>query len=197
MDLPKRFAIFRKEIQLFEILRPHYAKDGTIQRLVYEDPLGIAVWDVCLDPTPLPPTIHSANIKGKSVEYIYTDAVLRAPNYTGSIPIVSFLRNYHFPANIRGIRVNYMDNLGPSYFTKKRVGSKALHITFRGDQTVVVQDLQEEHQPSTNDFHAFFFSFAIIFLVYVIHKRQSHTDPFVDTCPAHPTMFEFMMSAFP
>jgi hypothetical protein len=159
--MEKPFAVFRRELQLFEILRAVVGKDGGIQRLAYAElPASAvgAVWSVRKGPqaaqaSAAVETLASAgsvlasagsavqlHIKGKPVELLSTGAVLTTENYPEPIPIVYCSKSRYFPTSIRGIRVSYMDGLDPAYFTKKSYGSKALSITFRGDRTEVVEE---------------------------------------------------------
>ncbi len=142
--MTKPFAVFRRDLYLFEILQPVAAKDGSIQRLAYADlpaeALG-AVWSVSLggDST-LANHDREINIKGKPVHLISTGAILTTENYPEAIPIVYCSNTRYFPSSIRGIRVTYMDDLEPDYFRKKNYGSKALAIKFRGDKAEVVEE---------------------------------------------------------
>ena len=144
------YAVYRKDYQLFEILRPiHSKKDpAVVQKLGYDEDLTVSTWIVCksAEAQTQVQVQESILIKGKPVTYIYTGAELRpttAETTIEPIPIVRFLGSNHLPTTIRGIRVAYMDDLGPDYFTKKMTpGSKALHIVFRGEKTVVVEDVK-------------------------------------------------------
>jgi hypothetical protein len=131
------FAVFRRELQLFEILWPVAGKDGQIQRLTYAT-MPIAIWSVHKGPDA--GKTEQIHIKGKPVDLISTGAVLTTENYPNPIPIVYCSKTRYFPASIKGIRVAYMDDLDASYFSKKAYGSKALSITFRGDRTEVVEE---------------------------------------------------------
>lgn len=162
--MEKPFAVFRRELQLFEILRAVVGKDGDIQRLAYAElPASAvgAVWSVrkaaqAAQASAAVETLASAgsavqlHIKGKPVDLISTGAVLTTENYPEPIPIVYCSKSRYFPTSIRGIRVSYMDGLDPAYFTKKSYGSKALSITFRGDRTEVVEEglLEAEAEPT-------------------------------------------------
>lgn len=133
------FAVFRRELQLFEILRPvaGSASAASIQRLAYAT-VPVAVWSVHKGPDA--GKTEQIHIKGKPVDLISTGAVLTSENYPTPIPIVYCSKTRYFPASIKGIRVAYMDDLDAAYFSKKAYGSKALSITFRGDRTEVVEE---------------------------------------------------------
>ncbi len=143
------YAVYRKDYQLFEILRPIYSKkdSAVVQKLGYDEGITVSSWIVCKSAQAQPQHQETILIKGKPVAYIYTGAELRPANAETTIepiPIVRFLGSNHLPTTIRGIRVAYMDDLGPDYFTKKMTpGSKALHIVFRGEKTVVVEDVED------------------------------------------------------
>jgi hypothetical protein len=144
------YAVYRKDYQLFEILRPVYSKKdpAVIQKFGYDDGLAVSSWIVCKSAPKSSRTDKEVIlIKGKPVEYVYTGAELRpAPTQAQEaqqqpIPIVKFLRSNHLPNTIKGIRVAYMDNIGPDYFSKKTpAGSKSLHVVFRGEKAVVMSD---------------------------------------------------------
>ena len=134
----KPFAVFRRELQLFEILCAVVGKDEQIQRLAYAS-VPVAVWSIRSTPTIPAGKTQQIHIKGKPVDLVSTGAVLTTENYPESIPIVYCSKTRYFPASIRGIRVVYMDGLDAAYFSKKTYGSKALAITFQGDRTVVVE----------------------------------------------------------
>jgi hypothetical protein len=112
---PNRFAVYRKDMQIFEILRPYGAP---IMKFVYEDPLGVPLWHVV--GSGVAPHTHTLTVGSKSVEWTYTGAALVNPEGTINIPIVQFNKNAHIPNTIRGVRVLYMDKaFGPAYFSKK------------------------------------------------------------------------------
>lgn len=166
-EVRSHYAVYRKDYQLFEILRPVYSKKdpAVIQKFGYDDTLAVSSWIVCKS---APETAHEDKevilIKGKPVEYVYTGAELRpAPGQAAApgpaqteaaaahppIPIVRFLRSNHLPNTIKGIRIAYMDDIGSDYFTKKTpAGSKALHLVFRGEKAVVMnkEELVKEQE---------------------------------------------------
>lgn len=112
---PGRFAVYRKDMQIFEILRPYGAP---IMKFIYEDPLGVPIWHVVS--TGVDPETYIATVGSRSVEWTYTGAALTNPEGTLNIPIVQFNKNAHIPNTIRGVRVLYMDKaFGPAYFSKK------------------------------------------------------------------------------
>lgn len=112
---PDRFAVYRKDMQIFEILRPYGAP---IMKFVYEDPLGVPLWHVI--GMGVAPHAHTLTVGSKSVEWTYMGAALTNPEHTINIPIVQFNKNAHIPNTIRGVRVLYMDKaFGPAYFSKK------------------------------------------------------------------------------
>ena len=113
---PERFAIYRKDMQLFEILRPHGLP---IFKFVYEDHLGVPLWHVVRNAS-YAVGLQDIDVNGRNVGWTYTGAVLSSPDGAKTIPIVQFSRNGHIPTIIHGIRVLYMDkSLGHSYFSKK------------------------------------------------------------------------------
>ena len=119
---PNRFAVYRKDMQIFEILRPYGAP---IMKFVYEDPLGVPLWHVV--GTGVAPHTHTLSVSSRSVEWTYTGAALVNPEGTINIPIVQFNKNAHIPNTIRGVRVLYMDKaFGPAYFSKKIAVTKAV-----------------------------------------------------------------------
>ena len=138
------FAVFRRDLQLFEILCAVLGKDSSIQRLAYAS-VPVAVWSVRRAEEERAGETEQIHIKGKPVDLVSTGAVLTAENYPNSIPIVYCSKTRYFPASIRGIRIVYMDGLDAGYFSKKTYGSKALAITFQGDRTVVVE--KDEAKP--------------------------------------------------
>jgi hypothetical protein len=112
---PGRFAVYRKDMQIFEILRPYGAP---IMKFIYEDPLGVPLWHVV--GSGVAPQTYTATVGSRSVEWTYTGAALTNPERTINIPIVQFNKNAHIPNTIRGVRVLYMDKaFGPAYFSKK------------------------------------------------------------------------------
>jgi hypothetical protein len=229
------YAVYRKDYQLFEILRPVYSKKdpAIIQKFGYDDGLAVSSWIVCKS---APETVYTDKevilIKGKPVEYVYTGAELRPASAPASatqqtqqpIPIVRFLRSNHLPNTIKGIRVAYMDDLGSDYFTKKTpAGSKALHLVFRGEKAVVMNNEemikeQEEkeyktvHEPlpeahiwvpePEDDFcdqfkHISFLSILCLFFLFAYYKNESRKYPYIpfkDTC--HPDDAPFFMDPF-
>ena len=115
---PGRFAVYRKDMQIFEILRPYGAP---IMKFVYEDPLGVPIWHVV--GSGVAPQTYTATVGSRSVEWTYTGAALTNPEGTLNIPIVQFNKNAHIPNTIRGVRILYMDKaFGPAYFSKKISG---------------------------------------------------------------------------
>lgn len=122
---PPLFAVFRRELQLFEILRPvaatadGTATDGsTVKRLVYGAPAHIPIWTVVHGLDHLTGTTHSFTIKDKPVDYTYTGTVLVADNHPQPIPIVHFSKTRYFPTALQGVRVIYSDGIQPAYFFK-------------------------------------------------------------------------------
>ena len=114
---PGRFAVYRKDMQIFEILRPYGAP---IMKFIYEDPLGVPIWHVVGMGVEL--ETHKLTVGSRSVEWTYMGAALTNPEHTINIPIVQFNKNAHIPNTIRGVRVLYMDKaFGPAYFSKKIV----------------------------------------------------------------------------
>jgi hypothetical protein len=115
---PARFAVYRKDMQIFEILRPYGAP---IMKFIYEDPLGVPIWHVV--GSGVAPQTYTVTVGSRSVEWTYTGAALTNPEGTLNIPIVQFNKNAHIPNTIRGVRVLYMDKaFGPAYFSKKISG---------------------------------------------------------------------------
>ena len=120
---PDRFAVYRKDMQIFEILRPYGAP---IMKFVYEDPLGVPLWHVIGMGVEL--ETHKLTVGSRSVEWTYMGAALTNPEGTINIPIVQFNKNAHIPNTIRGVRVLYMDKaFGPAYFSKK-IAVKAVAV---------------------------------------------------------------------
>lgn len=116
---PPLFAVFRRELQLFEILQPVPTKDGSsIQRLVYGAPAHVPVWTVAHGLDHLTGTTHTFTIKEKPVDYTYTGTVLVADNYSQPIPIVHFSKTRYFPSALQGVRVIYSDGIQSAYFFK-------------------------------------------------------------------------------
>jgi hypothetical protein len=221
-EVRPHYAVYRKDYQLFEILRPVYSKKdpAVIQKFGYDDGLAVSSWIVCKSaPESARTEKETILIKGKPVEYVYTGAELRpAPQPTSKpeqeaqspIPIVKFLRSNHLPNTIKGIRVAYMDDIGPDYFTKKTpAGSKALHLVFRGEKAVVmnneelvreqeekeqaqaeepVPEPQEAHvwvpQAEDDDFcdqfkHISFLSILCLFFLFAYYKNESRKYPYI------------------
>lgn len=114
----KRFAVFRKDMQLFEILRLS-GPDANPHKIVYEEPLGVSLWHVLRTSAPI--QYATTKINGKDAVYTCTGASLRPASNEAveEIPIVQFLKHGHIPNNIRGVRVLYMDGLNSTYFSKK------------------------------------------------------------------------------
>jgi hypothetical protein len=128
---PPLFAVFRRELQLFEILKPVLATtNGEVKRLAYGAPTHVPMWTVVRTETVYPDldcltgTTHSFTIKGKSVEYTYTGTALVADKTANSnthpqpIPIVHFSKTRYFPSALQGVRVIYSDGIQPAYFFK-------------------------------------------------------------------------------
>lgn len=124
---PPLFAVFRRELQLFEILRPVAAAtaDATaVKRLVYGAPAHVPVWTVARGLDHLTGTTHTFTIKDKPVEYTYTGTVLiadktaKADTHPQPIPIVHFSKTRYFPSALQGVRVIYSDGIQPAYFFK-------------------------------------------------------------------------------
>ena len=205
------FAVFRRELQLFEILRPvSGSAASSIQRLAYAT-VPVAVWSVHKGPDA--GKTEQIHIKGKPVDLISTGAILTTENYPTPIPIVYCSKTRYFPTSIKGIRVVYMDDLDASYFSKKAYGSKALSITFRGDRTEVVEegiDTEEKveelppivlHQPTPYEPEecdslkvgsCLTVLFLFLFTAYLSNKSLAGTyphflplNPFEETCPAN------------
>jgi len=129
---PPLFAVFRRELQLFEILRPvadstvadstvadsTVADKTAIKRLVYGAPAYVPVWTVARGLDHLSGTTHSFTIKDKQVDYTYTGAVLVAENHPQPIPIVHFSKTRYFPSALQGVRVIYSDGIQAAYFLR-------------------------------------------------------------------------------
>ncbi len=235
------YAVYRKDYQLFEILRPVYSKKdpAVIQKFGYDDSLAVSSWIVCKSAAESARTDKEVIlIKGKPVEYVYTGAELRPAPASQSvphqaqeaqqqpIPIVRFLRSNHLPNTIKGIRVAYMDDLGSDYFTKKTpAGSKALHLVFRGEKAVVMNNeemIQEQekkeyktvHEPlpeaqahvwvpePEDDFcdqfkHISFLSILCLFFLFAYYKNESRKYPYIPfKDTCHPDDAPFFMDPF-
>ena len=124
---PPLFAVFRRELQLFEILRPisdatvadSTAADSTaVKRLIYGAPAYVPVWTVARGLDHLSGTTHSFIIKGNPVDYTYTGTVLVAETHPQPIPIVHFSKTRYFPTALQGVRVIYSDDIQAPYFFK-------------------------------------------------------------------------------
>jgi hypothetical protein len=120
--LPARFAIYRKNTELFEIFKQKGAK------IVFEDPLGVPLWHVVKKADLAVKTCEST-IGSHVLSWTYVGAALVAavgPNaatgHLETIPVVQFSKNTYLPHSIRGVRTMYRDGLRAGYFGKKYIG---------------------------------------------------------------------------
>ncbi len=143
---PPLFAVFRRELQLFEILRPIANATG-VKRLAYGAPTHVPVWTVARGLDHLSGTTHSFTIKGKQVDYTYTGAVLVAENHPQPIPIVHLSRIRCFPSDIHGVRVVYSDGFQASYFLRAANWSRVIAKPAPADEDFAdITDIVEEEE---------------------------------------------------
>jgi len=108
------FALFRKNMQIFEIFKPYYGRGTVIKKFVFDESLKAPSWTIVKSVATGP---LNTIVDGKEVTYKFVGASLQADGKT--VPIVQFLKNVKIPTTIRGVRVTYGNGFDAAFFGKK------------------------------------------------------------------------------